>query len=93
MKDECGLIKDKTRVAFLEAHLRELTRVVNAKAPVEGYFAWSLLDGFQWNHGNAARCGLVHVDFAEQFARTPKQSFGYLANVIDTGAVPDPNAW
>ncbi len=93
IKDERGAIDDEARVAFLQAHLRELARAVNAKAPVEGYFAWSLLDGFNWQHGGALRSGLVHVDFAERFVRTPKRSFSYLASVIDAGAVPDPNAW
>ena len=37
------------------------------------YFAWSLLDNFEWEHGYAKRFGLVHVDYATQ-RRVPKRS-------------------
>ncbi len=47
---------------------------------VRGYFAWSLLDNFEWSHGFAKRFGLVHVDFATQ-ERTPKASARYYAEV------------
>ena len=40
---------------------------------VRGYFAWSLLDNFEWSYGYEARFGIVHVDYATQ-ARTPKHS-------------------
>lgn len=40
---------------------------------MRGYFAWSLLDNFEWSYGYAKRFGLVHVDYETQ-RRTPKQS-------------------
>ncbi len=91
-KDDAGAVRDPARVEFLKAHLRVLAAAAGDKAPVEGFFAWSLLDGFQWTNAGA-RCGLVHVDFDAALARTPKDSFAFLAQVIDAGAVPDPNAW
>jgi beta-glucosidase len=40
---------------------------------VDGYFAWSLLDNFEWEHGYGKRFGLVYVDYETQ-RRVPKQS-------------------
>jgi beta-glucosidase len=52
-----------------------------AGAPVEGYFAWSLLDNFEWAKGYTQRFGLVHVDYATQ-QRRPKDSAFYYADVV-----------
>ena len=50
---------------------------------VRGYFAWSLLDNFEWSLGYSKRFGIVHVDFATQ-QRTPKDSARFYAGVIAT---------
>jgi beta-glucosidase len=43
-------------------------------ADVRGYFAWSLLDNYEWAEGYVSRFGIVHVDYETQ-VRTPKQSY------------------
>ena len=48
---------------------------------LRGYFAWSLLDNFEWSQGYSKRFGLVHVDFATQ-RRTWKSSAQFLRDVI-----------
>jgi beta-glucosidase len=68
-----GAVHDPQRVRYLEGHLGALARAVDHGVPVRGYFAWSLLDNFEWAHGYGKRFGLIHVDFATQ-ARTPKSS-------------------
>jgi beta-glucosidase len=50
-------------------------------ADVRGYFAWSLLDNFEWAYGYAKRFGIVHVDYDTQ-QRTPKQSALWLRDTI-----------
>ena len=56
---------------------------------LRGYFAWSLLDNFEWSCGYSKRFGLIHVDYATQ-ARTLKDSAEYYAQIIAShGAVLD----
>ena len=45
-------------------------------APINGYFAWSFMDNFEWAYGYAKRFGLIYVDYATQ-KRTPKSSAYY----------------
>jgi len=52
-----------------------------AGVDVGGYYAWSLLDNFEWAEGYTQRFGLVHVDYATQ-RRTPKASYDWFARVI-----------
>jgi beta-glucosidase len=50
---------------------------------VHGYFAWSLLDNFEWSLGYSKRFGIVHVDFETQ-QRTLKDSARLYARIIAT---------
>ena len=50
---------------------------------LRGYFAWSLLDNFEWAEGYSQRFGLVHVDFDTQI-RTPKDSFHAFKALLTT---------
>ena len=65
---------DPRRVAYYEAHLKAVLAARAQGADVRGYFAWSLLDNYEWAEGYNRRFGLVHVDYATQL-RTPKDSF------------------
>ena len=48
---------------------------------IRGYFAWSLLDNYEWAEGYAKRFGIVHVDYETQM-RTPKDSAHWYADLI-----------
>ena len=70
---EAGQVKDQRRIDYLESHLREISKVVDNGLPVNGYFAWSLMDNFEWAEGYKMRFGLVHVNYETQ-VRTLKDS-------------------
>jgi beta-glucosidase len=76
-----GRIADPERAAYLDAHLAACARAVRRGAPLAGYFAWSLLDNFEWAYGYDKRFGLVHVDYATQ-KRTVKGSGRRYADII-----------
>lgn len=68
-----GRVDDSVRVGFLREHLEQVAAARRAGVPVDGYFAWSLMDNFEWSEGYTLRYGVVHVDFETQ-RRTPKDS-------------------
>lgn len=76
-------VHDVYRIEYMRTHLAALRRAAS-EADVRGYFAWSLMDNFEWSEGYTQRFGLVYVDF-ETLERTPKDSFEYYRRVIATG--------
>lgn len=76
-----GAVHDEQRVEYLRAHIAEVRAAVADGAPVEAYFAWSLLDNFEWAEGYAKRFGLYYVDYATQ-RRYAKDSAHYYREVI-----------
>ena len=76
-----GNVEDKDRIDYLEQHLEACARAVRRGAPVSGYFAWSLMDNFEWAYGYAKRFGLIHVDYETQ-RRTIKASGYRYADII-----------
>ncbi|MDN3358787.1 GH1 family beta-glucosidase [Actinomadura sp. DC4] len=61
-----GQVDDPERVRYLEEHLAACARAARRGAPLAGYFAWSLLDNFEWAYGYDKRFGLVYVDYETQ---------------------------
>jgi len=55
--------------------------------PLQGYFAWSLLDNFEWAWGYTRRFGMIHVDYDSQ-RRIPKASAEWYAEVIRRNGLP-----
>jgi beta-glucosidase len=74
-KDQCveGVVDDKQRLAYIRDHIAATHDAMAQGVPVGAYFAWSLMDNFEWASGYAKRFGLVHVDFENQ-KRTLKNS-------------------
>ncbi len=68
-----GEVDDQDRVLYLERHLAAAADAIDAGVPLAGYFAWSLLDNFEWAEGYTKRFGIVRVDYETQ-RRTVKAS-------------------
>ena len=90
---EDGTVEDPERTEYLQRHVDACAYAVERGLPLGGYFAWSLMDNFEWSWGYTRRFGLVHVDYDTQ-KRTPKRSGRWFAGFLG-GALagrPDPLA-
>jgi beta-glucosidase len=76
-----GRIEDPLRVEYYRQHLRAAHDAMGKGVDLKGYFAWSLLDNYEWALGYSKRFGIVHVDYSTQ-QRTIKASGRYYAEVI-----------
>ena len=81
-----GSADDPDRLEFLRSHLQQAARAIGDGVQLTGYYAWSLLDNFEWAEGMTQRWGLVRVDFETQ-ERTPKQSAQWYSTVVRANAV------
>ena len=70
-----GVINDTERIRYFQQHLKALLKAKKEGVNIKGYFAWTLMDNFEWSEGYRPRFGLVHVDLKTQL-RTIKNS-GY----------------
>ena len=82
---EDGTVRDTDRVRYLEGHLGQMARAIDEGVDVRGYFAWSLLDNFEWQAGYEQRFGIVRVDFEGDLRRVPKASARRYAEIIAGG--------
>jgi len=83
-----GRVDDARRIDYYDAHLRAVHAALSDGVPVRGYFAWSLMDNFEWAHGFGQRFGIVHVDF-DTLQRIPKASARWYAELCRTSTIPE----
>ncbi|WP_051761683.1 GH1 family beta-glucosidase [Microbispora rosea] len=79
--DENGYVDDVERAEYLRSHIDATLEARARGANVRGYFAWSLLDNFEWAFGYDRRFGIVRVDY-DTLRRTPKRSARYYAERV-----------
>lgn len=87
--DHSGEVKDFRRVEYLRQHLEAAARAIEKGAPLKSYFAWSLMDNFEWAEGYAKRFGIIHVDF-KTLKRTIKNSGKFYSGIIAANRVDSP---
>ncbi|XP_010046697.2 beta-glucosidase 12 [Eucalyptus grandis] len=67
-------LADCMRINYYYRHLLYLYKAIKDGVNVRGYFAWSLLDNFEWSWGYTVRFGINYVDYKNGLKRYPKQS-------------------
>jgi len=77
---------DTSADEFLRPHLQSLLDAKNEGVDVRGYFYWSLLDNYEWNHGMDYRFGLYAVDLATK-ERTLRPMRAAYAEIAAAGAL------
>ena len=73
---------DRLRIVFLTEYLSALHTAIEEGVDVRGYLYWSLLDNFEWG-SYLPKFGLVSVDRANAFLRTPKPSAYFYKEIIE----------
>ena len=75
-----GEVHDPRRIEFFRGHLAAIEEAIDRGVDVRGYFAWSLMDNFEWGEGYTKRFGITYVDYPTQ-RRIPKDSARWYAEV------------
>ncbi len=79
--DASGAVRDFDRIAYYRGHIAACRDALAHSVPLRGYFAWTLMDNFEWAWGYSRKFGLVRVD-ERTGERKPKASFYYYRDVV-----------
>eukprot|EP00884_Botryococcus_braunii_P017272 jgi/Botrbrau1/4228/Bobra.0044s0024.1 len=77
-----AVLQDDFRIQYYKDYIQA---AADSGAPLSTYFAWSLLDNFEWADGYGKDFGIVYVDRNDGYKRYPKDSAYFLANLFGTG--------
>lgn len=77
-------LRDADRVQYYQGYLQHALAARSRGVQLKGYFAWSLMDNFEWADGYDYKFGLVYVDrdleSATYMQRSQKDSAKWYAN-------------
>uniref|UniRef100_A0A0A0M004 Beta-glucosidase n=1 Tax=Cucumis sativus TaxID=3659 RepID=A0A0A0M004_CUCSA len=83
--DVAKLLMDEGRVKYHQQHLIKLYESMEAGVNVKGYFAWTLLDDFEWSRGYTMRFGITYIDFKDKtLERIPKLSSKWFTHFLSS---------
>eukprot|EP00929_Paragymnodinium_shiwhaense_P092645 TRINITY_DN52624_c0_g1_i1.p1 TRINITY_DN52624_c0_g1~~TRINITY_DN52624_c0_g1_i1.p1 ORF type:complete len:520 (+),score=81.06 TRINITY_DN52624_c0_g1_i1:46-1605(+) len=75
-------LEDRFRIQYFDGYLHSVRQAIELDGvDVRSYFAWSLLDNFEWGDGESKRFGLYHVDYDNDLKRIPKASVNWFVNM------------
>lgn len=81
-----GEVHDTDRITYMRSYLKEVLRANAEGIPLNGYFAWSMFDNFEWRDGYTTRFGLHYVNYETQ-ERIPKYSAHFYRETIAHNAI------
>ena len=76
-------VNDINRLEYHRSHIEQILIAVDEGIPCTAYFAWSLMDNFEWAEGYSQRFGLIWVDF-DTLERIPKESYYWYQKFLKT---------
>ena len=74
-----GAVNDTDRIDYYQSHLNAVHDAIEQGVQVDGYFAWSLMDNFEWAEGYLKRFGIVYVDYESQLRTVKASGLAYKA--------------
>lgn len=80
-----GRIHDQQRIKYLKGFLYWIHKAMEEGADIRGYYAWSLMDNWEWGAGYTYRFGLVHTDFETQNRIWKDSAYWYRDMIANRG--------
>jgi beta-glucosidase len=77
-----GRVHDRERIDFYRGYVGQVARAYDEGCDVRGYYAWTLLDNFEWAMGFSQRFGITYCDFENEQERTVKDSGYWFRDLI-----------
>lgn len=78
-----GEVHDQERIEYYDKHLNAVDKAIEQGVDIQGYFAWSFMDNFEWAEGYLKRFGLVYVDYENQQRTIKKSGLAYKALLLE----------
>lgn len=57
-----GTLSEQKKIRYFREHISQMRRAMAKGVDVRGYFAWTLVDNYEWQEGWTANFGLTHFD-------------------------------
>lgn len=80
-------VQQRKQTAWLVETLGTVEKMLQRGVDVRGYYAWSLMDNYEWNHGMGMRFGLFSVDPTTK-ARSVRPAGLAMRRIADAREVP-----
>jgi len=95
VSDKLGNLDDLQRIYYYKHYVNQVLKSIKLDAiPVKGYFAWSLMDNFEWGNGYTEKFGLHYVNMTDPGrARLAKNSSKYFSKLIKVNGFDESNSY